>query len=753
MDYITIIQGDDTNFLGDQFLVINFNTDIDLSGFTATFSLGDVTLTYGDLSGKNFEVILSDEITSNLKLGKQYGELKLIDTEQRIRTITSVIPFLVRKGVNEDIIVAKNSLNISMNINDTIIEVNIETAGISRTEANRIMSYCNNAQQNAQNYSNDARNTLNELYSNTNVLNQAVDNAYLTCQNNVLEINNTKETAITEVNALGNEKIELATQQANIATEKTQEVSDTYTTAMTDINTAKTDSISEIIETKEDSISEIDTTTTGGKESLNEIANELLYKWNLFDLIQKDHILSFKESQGLALLGTYVYKNSIAGERYGYPTFYETCLNEMQEAIETTITLGSSEVTVYQNSNGHTYYNIADKEIFDNFYLSYGVAWYYGVDTENERIFLPRNDWFFQSGSTNNINSFTDAGLPSITHTHTRGSMNITGQIDYHVWGNGCSGAFYANGRSANKAGTGNDNNCPYTRSAFSADRTWSGATSNNSAVDSVYGNSNTVQTKSVKTLIYICVGNTYQQISYSEWDDNAVAVNDTLPLAFAHYDTINFNHISWLRSEGQSVSGKIYKTIYAELVTALAGSNPKGYKVIDITQKENNVDYSEYWQINQDDMTFIMPTKTGSSLDSSGLYLYFKVANTVENLELLDLGKVTECLNAKISREDCVAYIIETYYNGSSWYRVWSDGWCEQGIMLSVNANTTFTWVFLKPYKDSNYLVFSRDIDTLNTTVTSFKIANKTVSQVQTKCIYTGGAITVQLLAQGYIA
>ena len=103
MDYITIIQGDDTNFLGDQFLVINFNTDIDLSGFTATFSLGDVTLTYGDLSGKNFEVILSDEITSNLKLGKQYGELKLIDREQRIRTVTSVIPFLVRKGVNEEI--------------------------------------------------------------------------------------------------------------------------------------------------------------------------------------------------------------------------------------------------------------------------------------------------------------------------------------------------------------------------------------------------------------------------------------------------------------------------------------------------------------------------------------------------------------------------------------------------------------------------------------------------------------------------
>ena len=56
MDYITIIKGDDTNFLGDQFVVVNFNTTIDLSGFTATFSLGDVTLTYGNLSGKTFEI-------------------------------------------------------------------------------------------------------------------------------------------------------------------------------------------------------------------------------------------------------------------------------------------------------------------------------------------------------------------------------------------------------------------------------------------------------------------------------------------------------------------------------------------------------------------------------------------------------------------------------------------------------------------------------------------------------------------------
>ena len=46
-------------------------------------------------------------------------------------------------------------------------------------------------------------------------------------------------------------------------------------------------------------------------------------------------------------------------------------------------------------------------------------------------------------------------------------------------------------------------------------------------------------------------------------------------------------------------------------------------------------------------------------------------------------------------------AYITETYSNGASWYRVWSDKWCEQGGTGNT-ANTTIT--FLKPFRDINY-------------------------------------------------
>lgn len=49
---------------------------------------------------------------------------------------------------------------------------------------------------------------------------------------------------------------------------------------------------------------------------------------------------------------------------------------------------------------------------------------------------------------------------------------------------------------------------------------------------------------------------------------------------------------------------------------------------------------------------------------------------------------------------------IVETYSNGTSWYRVWSDGWCEQGGKLVVNSSSvgggtysTTSLTFLKPF------------------------------------------------------
>lgn len=48
---------------------------------------------------------------------------------------------------------------------------------------------------------------------------------------------------------------------------------------------------------------------------------------------------------------------------------------------------------------------------------------------------------------------------------------------------------------------------------------------------------------------------------------------------------------------------------------------------------------------------------------------------------------------------------VIETYVNGTSWYRVWSDGWCEQGGIASKLSQNLEIYLF-KSYTDTNYSV-----------------------------------------------
>lgn len=49
---------------------------------------------------------------------------------------------------------------------------------------------------------------------------------------------------------------------------------------------------------------------------------------------------------------------------------------------------------------------------------------------------------------------------------------------------------------------------------------------------------------------------------------------------------------------------------------------------------------------------------------------------------------------------------VVETYRDGTEWYRVYSDGWIEQGgIASATTSNVTIN--LLKPMKDANYSAF----------------------------------------------
>lgn len=71
-------------------------------------------------------------------------------------------------------------------------------------------------------------------------------------------------------------------------------------------------------------------------------------------------------------------------------------------------------------------------------------------------------------------------------------------------------------------------------------------------------------------------------------------------------------------------------------------------------------------------------------------------------------LANVTASAGANLNTVG-VRTVIETYHNGTSWYRVWSDGWCEQGgtETFASTANRTSDVVLLKELDSSDYQIF----------------------------------------------
>lgn len=102
-------------------------------------------------------------------------------------------------------------------------------------------------------------------------------------------------------------------------------------------------------------------------------------------------------------------------------------------------------------------------------------------------------------------------------------------------------------------------------------------------------------------------------------------------------------------------------------------------------------------------------PEKSGLVVANAGVVpdgwaLYYYVGETVQNANLIDAGRMQEQItniNAP-SR----GYLVQSYVNGTSGYRVWSDGYCEQWgrILISIKQDVTVT--FLKEFKNTDYAV-----------------------------------------------
>ena len=84
---------------------------------------------------------------------------------------------------------------------------------------------------------------------------------------------------------------------------------------------------------------------------------------------------------------------------------------------------------------------------------------------------------------------------------------------------------------------------------------------------------------------------------------------------------------------------------------------------------------------------------------------LYFKVANAVQNIQLIDVGKINQTLNdiGAMTMREC-AVVIKTEKTGTSECRIWSDGYMEQSGLITRDATGGVQIYFLYPFKNNDY-------------------------------------------------
>lgn len=114
-------------------------------------------------------------------------------------------------------------------------------------------------------------------------------------------------------------------------------------------------------------------------------------------------------------------------------------------------------------------------------------------------------------------------------------------------------------------------------------------------------------------------------------------------------------------------------------------------------------------------------------------------------------LDNIINSLNGKADKDlvNCTKpHIVESYVNGTSWYRVYSDGWCEQGGFATATAAGSPQQIsLLKNFINTNYSVF------ITRTATADSYLQVTITAQTLSNFTTGYACNKYWVACGYIS
>lgn len=175
-----------------------------------------------------------------------------------------------------------------------------------------------------------------------------------------------------------------------------------------------------------------------------------------------------------------------------YQAVYQHLANDIDGKSLQSETVGGTTIQFYLADDGHKICPESEMSNVAAIYAATGVAWYYIIDTVNERFKLPRTKFGF-TGLRDNVGKYVEPGLPNITGGFRNdGNKNNNSGL---IWGT--SGAFSATSQSSIAVYT------PSSSATVSTAKISFDASGSNS----IYGNSTTVQPPATQMYLYFYVG------------------------------------------------------------------------------------------------------------------------------------------------------------------------------------------------------------------------------------------------------
>lgn len=503
------------------------------------------------------------------------------------------------------------------------------------------------------------------------------------------------------------------------------------------------------------------------KEFIQNAEHEIsqYYSLPMFTPIWSDHILN---DASYLRADTFSWHN---GEIY--TTAYNLLLNEFNS--DKSIEELEGNVTYKRTPSGFKIADIAQHENILTTFTMTGKSWFYVLDTAQQRFKLPRTQYSF-TGIRDTVGGDVHAGLPSLSsnstgaHTHTRGTMDITGTADiggtstascFPIHISATSGAFSVTNSSTKVMQRSESSGSKPAGLTFKASNSWTGSTSSagghtHTITDSagVLGKSNTVQPPATQMYLYFFVGNYARPQSDIDIGELVEIVNER---DFTAQVTAGKNELNTTKNNcikeinSTSVGGRVLKTgdtmtgnltieksantdIYLDntshdYTSTTAPSTATRVGGVFARDKNNKItgSFQSYLDTNGNYITNIYARRSVEGAEKScaistyvgptgNVWTYAptpatgdnstKIATTAYCVNMRCTTKATTTSSASTTRP---CWIVQNYRNGKSWYRVWSDGWIEQGGAYTTKDTSwgKQTFTLLKSFSNTDYGVF----------------------------------------------